>query len=41
MKWWVGNRVVEIHRLANRANWFHIESENMTADLGAGKGTKI
>ena len=41
MKQWVRNRGIEINRLANRENWFHIQSENMTADLGTRKGAKI
>ena len=41
MKQCVRNRVIEINRSTNRENWVHIESENMTADLGTRKGAKI
>ena len=41
VKQWVRNRVVEINRLTNKENWFYIESQNMTADLGTRKGVKI
>ena len=41
LKQWVRNRVIEIHRLTKRENWFYVESKNMTADLGTRKGAKI
>ena len=41
MKQWVRNRVIEINRLTNHNDWFYIESENMTADLGTRKGVKV
>ena len=41
MKQYVRNRVIEICRLTNRDNWYYVESQNMMADLGTRKGTKI
>ena len=38
---WVRNRVIEINRLTNRENWYHIGSQNMIADLGTRKGVTI
>ena len=41
LRQWARNQVVEINRLTDRANWFYIETKNMTADLGTRKGTNI
>ena len=41
MKQWVRNRVIEINRLTNQKDWFYIESENMTTDLGTRRGVKV
>ena len=41
MKQWMRNRVIEIHRLTNCENWRHVKSDEMIADLGTRKGTKI
>ena len=41
MKQWVRNRGIEINRFANQENLFHIQSENMTVDLGIRKDAKI
>ena len=38
---WVRNRVIEINRLTNRLNWYHIATEFMIADLATRKGVKI
>ena len=34
MKQWVSNRLIDINRLTNRENCFHMESGNMTVNLG-------
>ena len=41
LKQWVRNRVIEINRLTKRENWYYIESDNMTADLGTRRGAEL
>ena len=41
LKPWVRNRVIEISRFSNVADWFHVESELNPADAGTRKGAKI
>ena len=41
LKPWVRNRVVEVARLSDRANWWYVQSDNMIADLGTRKGAKV
>ena len=41
LKPWPRNRVVEICRLTDRNDWFHIEGKNMTADIGTRRGAKV
>ena len=41
MKQWVRNRVIEINRLTKRENWYYVNSENMTADIGTRKGATL
>ena len=38
LKSWVRNRVIEINRLTNREDWYHIDSKNNTADIGTRRG---
>ena len=41
LKMWVRNRVLEINRLVDRSKWWHVNRENMIADLGTRKGAKV
>ena len=41
MKQWVRNRVIGINRLTKRENWYYVNSENMTADIGTRKGATL
>ena len=41
MKQWVRNRVIEINRLTKQENWYYVNSENMTADIGTRKGATL
>ena len=41
MKQVVRGRVIEITRLTDRNRWFHIDGQNMTADIGTRKGAKL
>ena len=41
MKQWVRNRVIEINRLTKRENWYYVNSENMSADIGTRKGATL
>ena len=34
LKQWLRNRIIEIHRLTKRENWYNINSKNNIADLG-------
>ena len=41
LKQWVCNRVVEVKRLTDTNDWYHVDSANMLADLGTRRGAKI
>ena len=41
LKKWPRNRVISIHRLTNFKDWFYIDGQFMTADLGTRKGAKL
>ena len=41
LKVWSRNRVVEVSRLTDLANWFHTSRDNMTADVGTRRGATI
>ena len=41
LKPWVRNRVIEVNRLSNPKDWYHIDSKNNTADLGTRRGVKF
>ena len=41
LKTWSRNRVAEIARLTNTADWFHTKRANMVADIGTRKGATI
>ena len=41
LKPWVRNRVIEVNRLSNPKNWYHIDSKNNTADIGTRRGVKF
>ena len=37
LKQWVRNRIIEIRRLTNSNNWYHVDTTNMIADIGTRK----
>ena len=41
LKKWPRNRVVEVNRLTDRDNWYHVEGKHMTADLGTRRGATL
>ena len=41
LKKWPRNRVITIHRLTNFMDWFYLDGQFMTADLGTRKGAKL
>ena len=41
LKQWLRNRIIEIHRLTKRENWYYINSKNNIADLGTKRRAKL
>ena len=41
LKQWLRNRIIEIHRLTKRENWYYINSKNNIADLGTKRRVKL
>ena len=41
LKQWLRNRIIEIHLLTKRENWYYINSKNIIADLGTKRRAKL